>query len=138
MPFDQPNPFAPKPGLKIWLDGRVVPVAEARISVFDHGLLYGDGVFEGIRSYNGRIFEREAHLRRLFDSARMIRLDIPWTFEQIDKALDDTLEANGKLRPDVDCYIRLVVTRGVGVLGKTARVRPDSSSSRRSAKTMPR
>lgn len=53
MKFDQPNPFAPRPNLKIWLNGRLVPVSEARIGVFDHGLLYGDGVFEGIRSYGG-------------------------------------------------------------------------------------
>lgn len=109
--------YDPDPNLKIWLDGKIMPVADAKVSVFDHGLLYGDGCFEGIRSYNGRIFEREAHLRRFYDSAKMIRLTIPWTFEQLDKALDDTLEANGKLRPDQDCYIRLVVTRGVGVLG---------------------
>lgn len=109
--------YQPDPKLKIWFDGRIVPVGEAKISVFDHGLLYGDGVFEGIRSYNGRVFERDAHLRRLFNSAKAIRLDMPYTLEQVDRALDETLEANGLLHPDKDAYIRLVVTRGVGVLG---------------------
>lgn len=109
--------YDPDPNLKIWLDGRLMPVTEAKISVFDHGLLYGDGIFEGIRSYNGRIFEREAHLHRFWDSAKAIRLNLPYTFEQLDKAMDDTLAANGKLAPDQDAYIRLVATRGVGVLG---------------------
>jgi branched-chain amino acid aminotransferase len=109
--------YDPDPNLRIWLDGKVVPVAEAKVSVFDHGLLYGDGVFEGIRSYNGRIFEREAHLRRFYDSLKGIRLTVPWTFEQLDKALDDSLAANGYLTPEKDAYIRLVATRGVGVLG---------------------
>ncbi|MBI5865922.1 MAG: aminotransferase class IV [Planctomycetes bacterium] len=109
--------YDPDPNLKIWLDGKIIPVGDAKISVFDHGLLYGDGIFEGIRSYNGRIFEREAHLRRFFDSAKAIRLNVPWTFEQLDKAMDDALEANGRLRPDQDAYIRMVATRGVGVLG---------------------
>lgn len=109
--------YDPDPNLKIWLDGKIVPVAEAKVSVFDHGVLYGDGIFEGIRSYSGRIFEREAHLHRFFESAKAIRLTLPYTFEQIDKAMDDTLEANGRLRPDQDAYIRMVATRGVGVLG---------------------
>ena len=65
--------------MKIWLDGKLVDEAEAKVSVFDHGLLYGDGVFEGIRFYNGRIFRLEEHIRRLFDSARAIILDLPWT-----------------------------------------------------------
>ncbi|MFO0838676.1 MAG: branched-chain-amino-acid transaminase [Phycisphaerae bacterium] len=113
--------FDPNPNLKIWLDGRLVPVGEAKISVFDHGLLYGDGIFEGIRSYNGRIFEREAHLRRFFHSAKAIMLKLPFTFEQIDKAMDDALEANGLLSPEKDGYIRMVCTRGAGLLGISPR-----------------
>lgn len=109
--------YDPNPNLKIWLDGKIVPVGEARVSVFDHGLLYGDGIFEGIRSYNGRIFERDAHLRRFFDSAKGIRLQLPYTYDQISQALDDALEANGLAHPDKDAYLRMVCTRGVGVLG---------------------
>jgi branched-chain amino acid aminotransferase len=99
--------------LKVWLDGKLLPKREATISVYDHGLLYGDGIFEGIRQYNGRIFEKEAHLKRLYESAQGIRLKIPYTREQLSQALEETLAAN-KLR---DSYIRLVVTRGVGYLG---------------------
>ena len=109
------NPFAPRPDLKIWLDGELVPLAEAKISVFDHGLLYGDGVFEGIRSYNGKIFRCEQHVQRLYDSARAIRLTIPITPDEVTQAMYDTLAANGLA--DGDGYIRLVVTRGVGTLG---------------------
>lgn len=107
----------PKPHLKIWMNGKLVPVQDAKISVFDHGLLYGDGVFEGIRSYNGRIFERHAHLRRFFDSAKGILLKMPMTYEEIDRGMDEALEANGLLTPERDAYLRLVVTRGVGLLG---------------------
>jgi branched-chain amino acid aminotransferase len=99
--------------LKVWLDGKLLPKGEAKISVYDHGLLYGDGIFEGIRQYNGRVFEKEAHLKRLFESAQGIRLKIPYTAEQLSQALEETLEAN-KLR---DSYIRLLVTRGTGYLG---------------------
>lgn len=99
--------------LKIWINGKLVPKQDANISVYDHGLLYGDGVFEGIRLYNDRIFEREAHLQRLFDSAQAIRLKIPYTRQQIGQAIDETCNANGFR----DCYIRLVVTRGTGYLG---------------------
>ncbi|MBN1341906.1 MAG: branched-chain-amino-acid transaminase [Phycisphaerae bacterium] len=109
------NEFAPRPDLKIWLDGELVPAGEAKISVFDHGLLYGDGVFEGIRSYNGKIFRCEQHVRRLYDSARAIRLVIPMTPDEITKAMYDTLAGNGLAGKDA--YIRLVVTRGVGTLG---------------------
>lgn len=109
--------YDPDPNLKIWLDGRIVPVADAKLSVFDHGLLYGDGIFEGIRSYNGRVFEREAHIRRFFDSALGIRLTLPFSVERLEQALDEALEANGLLHPDKDSYLRLVATRGVGVLG---------------------
>lgn len=109
------NPFAPRRDLKIWLDGELVPPTEAKISVFDHGVLYGDGVFEGIRVYNGKIFRCEQHVERLYDSARAIRLTIPMTPEEITKAMYDTLAANGL--DGSDAYIRLVVTRGVGTLG---------------------
>ncbi len=100
-------------GLKIWLDNRLVDEADAKISVFDHGLLYGDGVFEGIRVYNGGVFELEAHLRRLYESAKVIRLDVPMSKSQLIKAVEKTVEANGV----IDGYIRLGVTRGVGTLG---------------------
>ncbi|HOB75353.1 MAG TPA: branched-chain-amino-acid transaminase [Phycisphaerae bacterium] len=113
MNFAQTNQFAPKQSLKVFLDGRIVPVAEAKISVFDHGLLYGDGVFEGIRSYGGRVFRLEQHLKRLEDSARAIRLEIPMSREELTTAVYDTLKANNVQ----DGYIRLVVTRGVGYLG---------------------
>ncbi|MEI6656291.1 MAG: aminotransferase class IV, partial [Verrucomicrobiota bacterium] len=69
--------------MKIWLDGKLVDESEAKVSVFDHGLLYGDGVFEGIRFYNGRIFRLEQHIRRLFESARAIVLELPWTQEEV-------------------------------------------------------
>jgi len=98
---------------KVWIDGHFVPRDEAKVSIFDHGLLYGDGVFEGIRAYNGKIFECAAHMRRLFDSARAIRLTIPYTPEEIEKFTYETLKTNNMS----DSYIRLVVTRGVGTLG---------------------
>jgi branched-chain amino acid aminotransferase len=113
MGFNEANPFAPRADLKIFLDGKIVPVADARVSVFDHGLLYGDGVFEGIRSYNGRVFRLQAHLQRLEDSARAVRLQLPMTLDELSKAVYDTLKANNI----VNGYIRLVVTRGVGTLG---------------------
>lgn len=99
--------------MKVWLDGRLVDKADAKVSVFDHGLLYGDGVFEGIRAYNGRIFRCDDHLERLFQSAKAIRLTMPLSREQLRAAIQQTMAAN-ELR---DCYIRLVVTRGVGTLG---------------------
>jgi len=99
--------------LKIWLDGKLVEKNEAKISVYDHGLLYGDGVFEGIRVYAGRVFELEAHLDRLYASARAIRLEIPLAREQFRGAIEQTFKANGF----TDCYIRAVVTRGIGYLG---------------------
>jgi branched-chain amino acid aminotransferase len=99
--------------MKIWLDGNLVDESEAKVSVFDHGLLYGDGVFEGIRFYNGRVFRLEEHIRRLFDSARAIILDLPWTQEEICNYTCETIAANGLK----DGYVRLVVTRGPGELG---------------------
>jgi len=99
--------------LKIWLDGKLVDEADARISVFDHGLLYGDGVFEGIRVYSGKIFELAAHIKRLYQSAKAIRLEIPLSQSKLVNAIEKTVEANGV----IDGYIRLVVTRGNGTLG---------------------
>jgi len=99
--------------MKIWLDGNLVDESEAKISVFDHGLLYGDGVFEGLRFYSGRIFRLEEHIRRLFDSARAIVLDLPWTQEEVCKFTCETVKANGL----TNGYIRLVITRGAGELG---------------------
>jgi branched-chain amino acid aminotransferase len=103
----------PASPILIYLDGKLVPESEAKISVFDHGLLYGDGVFEGIRFYNGRVFRLTEHLKRLYESAGSILLNIPLSFEEMEKAVLQTVAAN-KLR---DGYIRLVVTRGVGPLG---------------------
>ncbi len=100
-------------GLKIYINGQILPQEEAKISVFDHGLLYGDGVFEGIRSYNGKIFTLEQHLDRLYDSATAIALKIPITKAEMADAMKKTMEANNL----TDSYIRLVVTRGVGKLG---------------------
>ena len=97
----------------IFMNDRLVPEDEARVSVFDHGLLYGDGVFEGLRSYSGRVFRLDAHIDRLWASARAICLEIPMTKEAVAQAVIDTLAAN-KL---TDGYIRLVVTRGAGSLG---------------------
>jgi branched-chain amino acid aminotransferase len=107
-------------GLKIWLDGKLVPKEAATVSVYDHGLLYGDGVFEGIRVYGGRIFKMGQHLERLYASANAIRLTIPFTREELARAMRDTVAANG-LR---DAYIRLVVTRGAGTLGLDPRKCP--------------
>jgi branched-chain amino acid aminotransferase len=97
----------------IYLDGQFVPESEAKVSVFDHGLLYGDGIFEGIRFYNGRVFRLEEHHDRLWDSARSICLEIPMSKEEMTEALLETIRQNG-LR---DGYIRQIVTRGVGNLG---------------------
>ncbi len=99
--------------LKIWLDTGLVEEKDAKISVFDHGLLYGDGVFEGIRVYGGRVFELDAHIRRLFESARAIRLPMAMSKEELTTAVETTVKANNV----ADGYIRLVVTRGVGTLG---------------------
>ena len=100
-------------GLKIYINGQIVPQEDAKISVFDHGLLYGDGVFEGIRAYNGKIFTLDEHLDRLYDSATAISLKIPITKVEMADAVKQTMKANNL----TDSYIRLVVTRGVGKLG---------------------
>lgn len=99
--------------LTIFLDGKFVPEADAKVSVFDHGLLYGDGIFEGIRFYNGRVFRLEEHLERLWDSARSICLEIPMGRGEMTEALLETIRQNGLN----EGYIRLIVTRGVGNLG---------------------
>lgn len=99
--------------LQVWIDGQYFNKEDAKISVFDHGLLYGDGVFEGIRVYSGKIFECKAHLQRLYDSAKAIRLTIPYTPDELEKAMQETVRINRF----EDCYIRLVVTRGTGTLG---------------------
>lgn len=104
----------------VYFDGELVPKEEAKVSVYDHGLLYGDGVFEGIRSYNGKVFRLEQHLDRLYNSAQAIALKIPLSQEEIKEAVLKTLRAN-KLR---DAYIRLVVTRGIGDLGLDPRKCP--------------
>jgi branched-chain amino acid aminotransferase len=95
------------------MDGHLVDPADAKVSVYDHGLLYGDGCFEGLRGYKGRIFKMDSHLKRLEESAERIRLKIPYSRAELAKAMKDTMEACGM----ADCYIRLVVTRGVGTLG---------------------
>ncbi|HSI13089.1 MAG TPA: branched-chain-amino-acid transaminase [Chthoniobacter sp.] len=99
--------------LTIYIDGQFYPEPEAKVSVFDHGLLYGDGIFEGIRFYNGRVFKLTEHLERLWDSARAIMLDIPMSMQEMEAALLETIRQNN-LR---DGYIRLLVTRGKGNLG---------------------
>jgi branched-chain amino acid aminotransferase len=99
--------------LKIYINGKYYDKEDAKISVYDHGLLYGDGVFEGIRVYGGKVFRHSEHLDRLWESAKAIALDIPMTKEEMTKAVEDTLALNGIK----DGYIRLVVTRGVGTLG---------------------
>jgi len=99
--------------MKIYIDGVFYPEADAKISVFDHGLLYGDGIFEGIRFYNGRVFRLEEHLERLWDSAKAIRLTIPITLDEMREATLETIRQNNL----TDGYIRLLVTRGKGNLG---------------------
>ncbi|HVO33501.1 MAG TPA: branched-chain-amino-acid transaminase [Elusimicrobiota bacterium] len=99
--------------MKIYMNGQLVDREKAVVSVFDHGLLYGDGVFEGIRAYHGRVFKLHEHIDRLANSARAIMLQLPWTKKELEDAVLATLRAN-RLR---DAYIRLVITRGIGDLG---------------------
>ena len=99
--------------MKIFLSGKLVDEKDAVVSVFDHGLLYGDGVFEGIRAYNGRVFLLDEHIDRLFDSAKAIALDMPMTKAETARAVIETCRANEL----TEGYIRLVVTRGKGTLG---------------------
>ncbi|MBI2879227.1 MAG: aminotransferase class IV, partial [Candidatus Rokubacteria bacterium] len=109
--------------LKYWIDGTLYPKDEAKISVLDHGFLYGDGVFEGIRAYGGRVFRLDQHLDRLWAGARTLMLEIPLGRDELRQAVLATLRANG-LR---DAYIRLVVSRGVGDLGLDPRKCPRPS-----------
>lgn len=109
--------------MKIFLDGQFYDKQDAKISVFDHGLLYGDGVFEGIRFYNGRVFRLEEHIDRLYDSAKAICLTIPMTPAEMTEALLETIRQN-ELK---DGYVRLVVTRGVGDLGLNPLLCPKAS-----------
>jgi branched-chain amino acid aminotransferase len=102
----------------VYVSGAFVPAAQASVSVFDHGLLYGDGVFEGIRAYNGRVFKLERHIDRLFDSAKAIRLEIPHSPADVCAIVVDACRQNGI----GDGYIRLVVTRGPGDLGLDPRL----------------
>jgi len=99
--------------MKIYLAGKLVDKEQAVVSVFDHGLLYGDGVFEGIRVYSGRVFLLKAHVERLYESAKAIRLTIPISPEEMTQAVKDTVAANNIN----DGYVRLIVTRGAGSLG---------------------
>jgi branched-chain amino acid aminotransferase len=97
----------------VYLAGRIVPEEQALVSVFDHGLLYGDGVFEGIRVYNDRVFLLQEHIDRLYESARAIRLQVPLPPDQLSQAVEDTVKAN----QISNGYVRLIVTRGSGTLG---------------------
>ncbi len=99
--------------MKIFINGKYFTEKTATVSVFDHGLLYGDGIFEGIRAYNGRVFKLKEHIERLYHSAKALLLEIPMTPEAMMKAVVETCRKN-RLR---DCYIRLLVTRGPGSLG---------------------
>ena len=103
--------------MKIFIDGKYLNERDAKVSVFDHGLLYGDGIFEGIRIYNGRVFKLKEHIDRLFYSAKAILLEIPMSHAELMKATVETCRKN-KLRAG---YIRLIVTRGVGTLGLNPR-----------------
>jgi branched-chain amino acid aminotransferase len=98
---------------KIWLDGKFVDSSKAKVSVFDHGLLYGDGCFEGIRIYNGKILKLRSHIVRMFESAAAIRLQPGYSIDEIEEAIRETVEINQQK----DGYIRLVFTRGKGTLG---------------------
>lgn len=109
--------------VKIYIDGKFFPKEDAKVSVFDHGLLYGDGVFEGIRTYDGLIFKLKEHIDRLYQSAHTIMLSIPMSKNEMINAVKRTLQEN-KLR---DAYIRLIVTRGVGDLGLDPRKCPKAT-----------
>jgi branched-chain amino acid aminotransferase len=106
--------------LQVYIDGEYYPKSQAKVSVYDHGLLYGDGVFEGIRAYNGIVFKLNEHIDRLYRSAHALRLTIPLTKEEMTKIVLETLRKNN-LR---DAYIRLIVTRGIGDLGLDPRKCP--------------
>src|SRR5262249_16714634 len=101
------------PSPKVYINGKLFDKNDAKISVFDHGLLYGDGVFEGIRVYAGKVFRLTEHVERLYESARAIKLEIPMTREKMAEAINSTVQINNKQNG----YIRAVVTRGAGSLG---------------------
>ncbi len=107
------NPHLPGTDLKVWLNGQIVHMNDAKVSVFDHGVLYGDGIFEGIRAYKGKVFQMAAHMRRLYEGAGAICLKVPIEPAAFEKAIYDTLAANNH----TDAYVRAVVTRGAGYLG---------------------
>ncbi|MDW7652147.1 MAG: branched-chain-amino-acid transaminase, partial [Bacillota bacterium] len=108
----------------IYVNGSFIPEEEAKISVFDHGFLYGDGVFEGIRAYRGRVFKFDEHLARLYESAKSIMLDIPEPYEVMKEATLETIRKNGL----EDAYIRIVVSRGTGDLGLDPRKCPKATT----------
>lgn len=111
-----------KEGL-VYIDGRFLPKGEAKVSIYDHGLLYGDGVFEGIRVYNGRVFKLAEHIKRLYESAKSIELSLPVSEEDMKKTILETIRRNGLK----DAYVRVVVTRGIGDLGLDPRKCPKPS-----------
>lgn len=100
--------------IQIYIDGQFYGRDEAKISVFDHGFLYGDGIFEGIRAYNGRVWKLDEHLKRLYDSAKAIMLEIPVSINEMEEIVLETLRRSGLTK---DSYIRLVISRGKGDLG---------------------
>jgi branched-chain amino acid aminotransferase len=105
-------------GLRVYINGELIDKEDAKVSVFDHGFLYGDGVFEGIRAYSGKVFKMKEHIDRLYNSAAAIELTIPISKEEFSAAIEKTLEAN-----DLDdAYIRAIVSRGVGSLGLNPRI----------------
>jgi branched-chain amino acid aminotransferase len=106
---------------KVYINGKLYDKPDAKVSVYDHGLLYGDGVFEGIRLYAGKVFRLREHVDRLYDSARHINLEIPLTREKMAEAITSTVQANGRK----DGYIRVVITRGAGTLGLDPRKTTD-------------
>lgn len=118
-PVNKPRPVSTtKPAVNqdkpyVWIDGRMLPKGQAAVSVFDHGLLYGDGCFEGIRVYQGRIFKCRSHMRRIFRNAERLRMKMPYTPEEVVDVMRMCIRQNGL----TDGYIRLVFTRGVGSLG---------------------
>jgi branched-chain amino acid aminotransferase len=110
--------------IQIYIDGQFYSKDEAKVSVFDHGFLYGDGIFEGIRAYNGRVWKLDEHLKRLYDSAKAIMLEIPLTVKEMEEVVLETLRRSGLTK---DSYIRLVISRGKGDLGLDPRKCPKPS-----------
>lgn len=106
--------------LLVWLNGELLPQSQAKVSVYDHGFLYGDGIFETLRAYGGKVFRLEDHLERLYKSARAIYLEMPWQSEELAEAITRTMEAN-KIQ---EGYIRISISRGEGPLGLDPKVCP--------------